>query len=380
MARVESSMNTQIKLFFSVFTFIFALLHMWVVYVMTDAFTLNPIYNTVLAIIYASGIVLIPVGYRVSHKVPKSEYYFLAWIGYIWMGLFFISFWISTLYFLIETIWTDVQMNTYDVLAVIAIVCAWSLYKGLKDPVVRIQKVQAGPNMVPLKIVHITDLHVGLLGHNKAWLERIVEKINNLNADFVVLTGDLVEGKWASVFPMIQPLALVKAKLGKVFVSGNHEFIHGGMVWEKGMKEMGWTILHNENKIFEFEGKKILLAGVPDRMVNRFESSLESKPDLALKTDEAVDCKILLAHEPASVWDLKSETPDMILSGHTHGGQIFPFHMLVRLVQPLVVGWKTVKGVRVYAHPGTGLWGPPMRLGSESQIVLLELSSANSSN
>lgn len=379
MGKFESSMNTQIKLFYSAFALIFGLLHFWVVNVLTDNFSLHPIFNFLVTFVYTCGAFLIPIGYRVSHQVPKSKWYFLAWIGYIWMGLLFISLWISTVYAVIKLIWSEIPLDEYGLLVLIAVVCVWSLYKGLKDPVVRLQKVNAGTHVGNLRIVHITDLHVGLLGHNKAWLERIVDKINALNADFVVLTGDLVEGKWTNVFPMIQPLTTVKAKMGKIFVSGNHEFIHGGMLWERTMKDMGWTILHNENKIFDFEGKKILLAGVPDRMVNRFEASLQSQPDVALRTTEQVDCKILLAHEPASVWDLKTEIPDLILSGHTHGGQIFPFHGLVRMVQPLVVGWKTIKGVRVYAHPGTGLWGPPMRLGSESQIVLLELSSSSSS-
>ena len=379
MGKFESSMNTQIKLFYSIFTLIFGLLHLWVVYVITDGFTLNSTYTLILSLIFLAGIILIPVGYRVSHKVPKSKYYFLTWIGYIWMGLLFISIWISTAYFFVKLFWPEIPVNGYQLLGFIAVVCGWSLYMGMKDPVVRLQRISAGQDIGKLRIVHITDLHVGLLGHNKAWLERIVQKINTLNADFVVLTGDLVEGKWTHVFPLIQPLKDVKSRMGKIFVSGNHEFIHGGMLWERAMKEMGWTILHNENKVFNFEGKKILLAGVPDRMVSRFESSLESQPDKALKTDQLVDCKILLAHEPASVWDLKTEIPDLILSGHTHGGQIFPFGGFVRLVQPLVVGWKTIKGVRVYAHPGTGLWGPPMRLGSESQIVLLELSSLSSS-
>lgn len=379
MGKVESSLNTRIKLFFSVIAVVFSLLHLWIVFVVTDGFALHLIFNILVSLVFLCGFVLVPVGYRVSNKIPKSDWYFLAWLGYIWLGFFFISLWISTLYFTLEILVTRLPINGYGLIGIILLVSLWSLYKGLKDPVVRLQKINAGTHIGNLKIVHITDLHVGLLGHNKAWLERIVEKINALNADFVVLTGDLVEGKWATVFPLIQPLTAVQARMGKIFVSGNHEFIHGGMLWEKSMKEMGWTILHNENKIFEFQGKKILIAGVPDRMVNRFESSLESQPDRALKTDEKVDCKILLAHEPASVWDLKTEIPDLILSGHTHGGQIFPFQALVRMVQPLVVGWKTIKGVQVYAHPGTGLWGPPMRLGSESQIVLLELSSLTSS-
>lgn len=349
---------------------------MWVVFILSEGFSLHPWFNFGLLFVYVCGIFLIPIGYALSHRVPKSKWYFLTWTGYIWMGFLFISFWMSTVYYVVKLVWAEAPIDSYQMLGLICGVAAWSLYKGLKDPQVRTQQVVL-KNLQGLRAIHITDLHVGLLRHDREWVSRIVEKINHLKPDFIFLTGDLVEGKWETVAPMIQPLVQAHAKLGKFFVSGNHEFIHGGMLWEKTMKEMGWTILHNENRIFNFNGKRILLAGVPDRMVNRFDPNLVSRPDLALKTSETVDCKILLAHEPASVWDLKVEVPDLILSGHTHAGQIFPFNWIVRLVQPLVAGWKTINGVQVFAHPGTGLWGPPMRLGSESQIVLLEFSSVS---
>ena len=114
------------------------------------------------------------------------------------------------------------------------------------------------------------------------------------------------------------------------------------------------------------------MAGVPDRMVKRFDTRLISDPDLALRSNEKVDYKILLAHEPASRWDLKNESCDLILSGHTHGGQIFPFGLLVRLAQPVVSGFKKMGDTLVFAHQGTGFWGPPMRWFSRSEIVVIQ--------
>jgi predicted MPP superfamily phosphohydrolase len=112
-----------------------------------------------------------------------------------------------------------------------------------------------------------------------------------------------------------------------------------------------------------------MIAGVPDKMAKRFNRTLSSQPDLALKTNQKVDYKILLAHQPSSVFDLVNEKCDLILSGHTHGGQIFPFHLFVRLVQPVVAGFKKINGTLVFAHQGTGFWGPPMRWFSQSEIV-----------
>jgi predicted MPP superfamily phosphohydrolase len=370
-------MRSRVRIFFTVFLCVFGVLHLWTLFVLTDDFSLNPVYNWILTVIFAFGLALIPIGYNMGHKIPRTRAYFLTWLGFIWMGTFFIGFSVGTFYFIAKIFMPTLSVNAYSVAGLILVLALWSLYKGTQDPAVRLEKVKLEKSLKPFKVVQITDLHVGLLRHNKAWLERIVEKINALDADFVVLTGDLVEGKWEIVRPMVEPLANVKARIAKIFVSGNHEFIYGGIPWEKAIGDLNWTILHNENKIYDIKGQKILMAGVPDRMVKRFAPSLASKPDDALKTNHQVDLKILLAHEPASVWDLQTEKPDLILSGHTHGGQIFPFNGLVRMAQPVVAGWKTMKGIRVFAHIGTGLWGPPMRLGTENRIVLLEISGTN---
>jgi uncharacterized protein len=99
---------------------------------------------------------------------------------------------------------------------------------------------------------------------------------------------------------------------------------------------------------------------------------IQTNPDLSLQTSTSVDYKILLAHEPGSVFDLRSEKCDLILSGHTHGGQIFPFGFFARLVNPVVSGFKTINSIRVFAHQGTGYWGPPMRWFTRCEIVIFE--------
>lgn len=371
MEKVEATMSTNVRLFITVLTLMLSLLHIWVLSILTQNFTYSSTYNWTLTVLCILGVIAIPVGYSVSHQVPRSRFFWLSWAGYIWMGIFFMGLWISTLYFVLTSFFPNLPIRPDHILVAIILVCLWSLFQGLKHPVVRVQDVSVKGLKNSFKLVQITDLHMGLLNHDHEWLKRIVNKINQLEPDFVALTGDLVEGKWAEVEHMLGPVSEIKARLGKLYVTGNHEFIHGGMMWERKMAEFGWTVLHNSHQIFSIQNSQVMIAGVPDRMVKRFEDSLRSVPEKALKSSESVDCKILLAHEPASVWDLETEIPDVILSGHTHGGQIFPFHFLVRMVQPVVNGWKKLRGTQVFAHPGTGLWGPPMRLGSENQIVLM---------
>lgn len=195
MGKFESTMNTRLKLFYTVFVTIFSFLHYWIIFVFTDGFTLNSVYNSVVFLVCSIGFILIPVGHRISEKVPRSKWYFLAWTGYIWMGILFISLSLCTLYFVAKSFWPEIPLNGYQILGFVMAVSCWALYQGVKDPVVRRQVVDNKKGIQNLKIVQITDMHVGLLGHDLAWVERIVEKINLLDADFVVLTGDLEIGR-----------------------------------------------------------------------------------------------------------------------------------------------------------------------------------------
>lgn len=348
-----------------IFTLFFLSLHMGLAYYFSQSFQ----YNAWLWVaFFLIGCLSIPVGYLISRSSEFKVLYPLVWVGYIWLGFFFI-----VLSFTIPHVFLSYYLSVSPErwFLFLTFVALYSLYWGLKKPTVVFEKLKA-PLISGLKMVQITDLHVGLLQHNKKWFDDVIKKCNQQDPDFLFITGDLVEGSLSKVQPMLESLKSAKAKIAKIYISGNHEMIHGGMAWEEFLKESGWTVLHNQNRVYEFQNKKILIAGVPDKMIRRFDSRFFSDPDLALKTDQQVDYKILLAHEPSSVFDLKNEKPNIILSGHTHGGQIFPFGFLVRLVQPVVTGWKTIGGVPVFAHQGTGLWGPPMRLGTRNLIYVFE--------
>lgn len=289
-----------------------------------------------------------------------------SWVGFTWMGVFFILLSLS----LVElplALFFEHQHSEWILYAALPI-CLWSLIQGLRLPQVVTHELQSH-RLAGVTMVQLSDLHIGLLHLNRNWLEKVLDKVKKIKPDILVITGDLVEGDIAHISEDVDAFSGVKHIPHKFFITGNHEYIHGGTIWEIKMRELGFRVLHNTNEIIEFENAKLLMAGVPDRMVRRFQSDTISQPDLALKNTSHSDYKILLAHQPISANDLKSQSCDLVLSGHTHGGQLFPFHFLVRLSQPVVSGFKKINNALVFAHNGTGFWGPPMRWFAPSQIV-----------
>ncbi len=328
-------------------------------------------YATTILIIYFLGWLSIPAGFLVSRN-EKNKFKWLTWIGYVWLGFFTINFLFSVIEFIISKF---INHGYSDwVLVASVLISAWALYKGLKFPDLITHEMNGPPEIQNFKLAQISDLHIGMLHLNETWLEKVVLKINEQKPDIIAITGDLAEGHFHEISKKLLPLKNLKSTCGVFYITGNHEYIHPGE-WEICLKNLGITPLHNENQIIEFNSQKILIAGIPDKMAPRFRPELVSKPDLALTSEIKTIYKILLAHQPASVFDIKKQHCDLMVAGHTHGGQIFPFHLAVRLQQPMVSGFKKFGQTLVFNHQGTGFWGPPMRWFSRSEIVILKIKS-----
>ncbi len=321
--------------------------------------------QNVLTLIFWFGWLSIPCGLFASRN-SSPQIRNLSWIGFIWLGMFFILFSLSLVEFALSFVLNHAH-SEWIIYAGIPVII-WSLIQGLRLPQVTVHELKSH-RLAGKTMVQLSDLHIGLLHLNRNWLRKVLAKVNDLNPDILVITGDMVEGDIAHISEDVDAFAEVSHIPHKFFITGNHEYIHGGTIWEKKMRELGFRVLHNSNEVIEFGSAKLLMAGVPDRMVKRFQPDTFSHPDLALKNSAHTDYKVLLAHQPISVKDLKTETCDLVLSGHTHGGQLFPFHFLVRLSQPVVSGFKTINNTLVFAHNGTGFWGPPMRLLAPSEVV-----------
>lgn len=221
------------------------------------------------------------------------------------------------------------------------------------------------------RIVQITDIHVGpTIG--RAFVEDVVARVNALKPDLVAITGDLVDGSVAELAVHVASLAKLRANDGVFFVTGNHEYYSGVDAWIGHLATLGVRVLRNERvRIGGDEGFD--LAGIDDASSQAYGHG--HGPDLKKALagrDESRAC-VLLAHQPRGIDLADALGVDLQLSGHTHGGQMFPWNFLVRLQQPFVAGLHKLARAQIYVSRGTGYWGPPMRVGAPAEITEIEL-------
>lgn len=224
------------------------------------------------------------------------------------------------------------------------------------------------------RIVQITDVHVGPMIERR-FVEEIVAQINALEPDLVAITGDLVDGSVEDLAEHVAPLGKIEAKDGVFFVTGNHEYYSGAVAWCAHLARLGIRVLRNERvRVGGDDGFDV--AGIDD--VSSRGLVPGHGPDLhaALANRDPSRPVVLLAHQPRGVEKADALGVDLQLSGHTHGGQLFPWNFLVRLQQPFVAGLHRVRKTQIYVSRGTGYWGPPMRLGAPAEITEILLSRA----
>lgn len=222
-------------------------------------------------------------------------------------------------------------------------------------------------------IVQLSDIHVGpTIKHD--YVERIVRAVNQLDADVVAITGDVVDGSVQHLADHTAPLGRLAAQHGVYLVTGNHEYYSGADAWVAEFRRIGLTVLMNQHVVIEHGGARLVLAGVTDYTGGHFDPAHRSDPQGALRgAPDDVNTRVLLAHQPRSAHAAADAGYTLQLSGHTHGGQIFPWNFLVRLQQPFTAGLEKLGSLWVYTSRGTGYWGPPKRLGAPSEITRVRL-------
>lgn len=251
----------------------------------------------------------------------------------------------------------------------------YGLFEAYRDPIIRriiIPIVNLPDNFENFRIVQITDLHIGPTIKGD-YVRRVVELSNQLSPNLIALTGDLADGFVTDLKKDTAPLATLRASHGKFFVTGNHEYYWEPNAWIEEVKRLGFTPLLNEGRIIKEKNNSIFLAGVTDFQSERYRADHISSPHKALNGKGGNLVKILLAHQPRTIFDAAHAGYDLQISGHTHGGQFFPGTILTALVQPYVSGLHRLKKTWIYVSSGTGYWGPPLRIGTRSEITLIEL-------
>jgi predicted MPP superfamily phosphohydrolase len=221
-------------------------------------------------------------------------------------------------------------------------------------------------------IAQISDIHVGPT-IKRDFVQAIVDRVNRLEADLVAITGDLVDGSVRDLAAHTAPLSQLASRHGTYVVTGNHEYYSGAHGWIGELRRLGARVLLNEHVLLQHDGAAIAVAGVTDYSAHHFDAAHRSDPAGAIAGAPADVTKVLLAHQPRSATAAALAGYDLQLSGHTHGGQFWPWNHFVRLQQPFTAGLNRLGRMWIYINSGTGYWGPPMRFGIPSEITRIRL-------
>ncbi len=323
----------------------------------------------------------IPLGFASTRFRSERLAVAVQWVSHVWMGLFAltlcaaaatdVAFWLLDRALGLDARWA--QGGAIAALVAPSFGVGFRVARGRP----RLERVRVRIAGLPeafrgLRIVQLSDLHIGPT-LRRDFLERVVEQVNALEPDVVAITGDLVDGSVSALADEVAPLSKLSARHGAYFVTGNHEYYHGGSAWEAQVRRLGVTVLHNQHVVLEKDGQKLVIGGVTDYDGGQFGEAHRARVDLAFEGAPEGAVRILLAHQPRQAKAAAEHGVSLQLSGHTHGGQLFPWMFFVRLQQPVISGLATLYGVQVYTSRGTGYWGPPVRLGPSSEVTELTL-------
>jgi len=265
----------------------------------------------------------------------------------------------------------SIRTLSFATLAAAGLLAVIGLVQARRPKVVRLNaEINGLPSELEgYRIVQWSDVHVGTT-IQRPFVESLVERTNALNGDAIVITGDLVDGYVEDLRDSVEPLRDLRATDGVYFVTGNHEYYWRAGEWVNELARLGITFLKNEHRIIRRGVARLVIAGVTDP-VGR--DTHTSNPVAALAGAPEDSVKVLLAHRPQAAAAAERLGVDLQLSGHTHGGQFFPFNLIIRWFQPVVAGLHRVGDMLLYVSRGTGYWGPPSRLGVGGEITVIEL-------
>jgi uncharacterized protein len=254
-----------------------------------------------------------------------------------------------------------------------ALVTAFSVHEALAELVVKRVEVtlkRLPPEFDGFRIAQVSDIHIGpTLG--RPFLAGIVERVNALGANLVAITGDLVDGSVEHLSRHTAPLGELKASDGVFFVTGNHEYYSGADEWIRELERLNIPTLRNRRVSLQRGDSYLDIAGVTDHRADSFGDAPDYEAALGAR-DYSREV-VLLAHQPVQVYEAQKYGVGLQLSGHTHGGQFWPWTWIILLVQPISRGLARVGGTQVYVNTGTGYWGPPLRSGTPPEITEIVL-------
>lgn len=342
---------------------------------------------------------VVPQGLRGRHAAHSSLGAVLTWLGLLCMGLFssllvltllrdiaLLILWIAQALGVTLNM-SAVRHTSAQAVPVLALLMTalgfWNARRTAAVVRVDVPVANLPEALQGFTMAQISDVHVGPT-IKTLYLQRIVDRVNSLGANLVAITGDLVDGSVKELGQHIRPLAELQSTHGTFFVTGNHEYYSGAHSWIAALRQLGIRVLMNEHVVIQHrkdsqdpEPATVVVAGVADHSAHHFDESHRSDPHAAMdQAPEHAVFKLLLAHQPRSAAAAEKAGFDLQLSGHTHGGQFWPWAYFVQFQQPFTAGLNRLGRLLVYTSRGTGYWGPPKRFGAPSEITLLRLVAA----
>lgn len=330
-----------------------------------------------------------PILYFVGERFLKPPYVrWLSWPAALWIGagfLFLVLVGASDLLLLVLGAFTPSDFSGARALAVAAIgtaITVASIPAAVRTP--RVKRVEIPLERWPAeldgyRIVQITDVHIGpILG--RSFARAVTERVNSLAPDAVAVTGDLVDGSVHLLRDEVAPFGELSGKDGVFFVTGNHDYYSGADSWAGYLASLGMKPLRNEHVTITRGGASFDLAGVEDAHASQVDPRRREDVRAALDGRDSDRPVVLLAHDPTTFRRASAAGVDLQISGHTHGGQIWPFTYAVRAVIPWVAGVYRKGASAIYVSRGTGFWGPPMRFGAPAEITEIVLRSVLTSS
>ena len=358
---------------------ILAGLHAYIGWRLLPALPIGTLGTVVGGVVLGLSTLLIPLGMFARFFVPRPALADrISWTGSVVMGLFSSVLVLTLLRDLLLLVAGAPSLAgataTMVILAAVTVTAIGFINARRVAQVIRIDVPLAGlpASLAGFTIVQISDIHVGPTIKGD-YVAAIVDRVNGLDADLVAITGDVVDGSVARLSIHTAPLARLRARHGAYVVTGNHEYYSGALEWMAEFQLLGLRGLMNEHVVIEHDGARLVIAGVTDYSAHLFDLAQRSDPLAALAGSPEGIPRILLAHQPRTAPAAASVGFDLQLSGHAHGGQFWPWNLLVGLQQPFTAGLHRLGRLWVYTSRGTGYWGPPKRFGAPSEITLLRL-------
>jgi uncharacterized protein len=270
------------------------------------------------------------------------------------------------------------QSLNLGVVGASALATSYGIYEARKTPglvkldipIARLPQAFDG-----FRIVQICDIHAGLTV-DRDWVEKVVEEVQKQSADLIAFVGDMVDGSVPALETTVAPFMDLQAPYGKFFTTGNHEYYSGALPWIEHARVLGFDVLMNEHRKIEKNGSSIVLAGVTDYTAGQFFKDQASDPHKAVEGTSTEDVRILMAHQPRTLYQFGDLKIDFTMHGHTHGGQFIPWNWFATIGQPFIKGLHRWNEGLVYVSKGTGYWGPPVRLGARSEVTVFSLRKA----